>query len=519
MEEEYYDDEYQDEGFDEDAGFNEFFQEQLQRTPWWLISMLFHLILGFIATLIVVQEPIEEVKLEFTTTIEPEKIEKVKPEPKRDVFKKTKPVKQDEPTIEDPVVKEAEVSDHHETADNEEFQMSKGQEDAASDSPFEGKFDSSLIGAGGGAGGKFGSRFGGKRNLVKKGGGSELTESAVKAGLMWLKYHQSDDGKWDGNGFDSCCGKDGRTGTCGGAGGEWVDPGVSGLALLCFLGAGNSTTVGEFKDVVKRGVRYLKSIQREDGLFGSESGHYMYNHSIAALAMAEAYAISDYSPLLKESAQKGIDYLVKAQNPKSAWRYRYQSGDNDTSVTGWCTMALKSAKVGELDVPLSAFEGAINWVDSVTDEAYYRTGYREKGDIGSRLQGVNDFAPSEAMTAAGMTSRVFAGADRNDPKLIGGAGLLSNSPPVWGDNGGKSLIDFYYWYYGTLAMYQMGGEYWTGWNDKMKTALVENQKRGGCEDGSWDPIDPWGRVGGRVYSTAVNVLSLEIYYRYSKVFK
>ncbi len=67
-------------------------------------------------------------------------------------------------------------------------------------------------------------------------------------------------------------------------------------------------------------------------------------------------------------------------------------------------------------------------------------------------------------------------------------------------------------------MYQMGGDYWTHWNDKMKTALLEHQKRGGCLDGSWDNVDPWGKSGGRIYATAINVLSLEIYYRYAKVF-
>ena len=37
--------------------------------------------------------------------------------------------------------------------------------------------------------------------------------------------------------------------------------------------------------------------------------------------------------------------------------------------------------------------------------------------------------------------------------------------------------------------------------------------------GSWDPEPNWvGRSGGRVYSTAINVLTLEVYYRYRPVF-
>ena len=40
-----------------------------------------------------------------------------------------------------------------------------------------------------------------------------------------------------------------------------------------------------------------------------------------------------------------------------------------------------------------------------------------------------------------------------------------------------------------------------------------------CDDGSWDPaVDKWGSIGGRVYATAINVLTLEVYYRYAHVF-
>ncbi|BBM84054.1 prenyltransferase/squalene oxidase repeat-containing protein [Candidatus Uabimicrobium amorphum] len=518
LEDDYVDDGYADDYVDED--FNDFWQEQLQKTPWWMISLVVHTIAAFIATLIVFEKAPEKPEYEYIAEIQEVKKEEVKPEPKRDVFKKTKPVKENEPTVEDPVVKEAKVSDHNESNDNEENFTMKGNEEAAANSPLKANFDSSFIGAGGGAGGKFGTRFGGKADLVKEGGGSAATESAVKAGLEWLKRHQADDGGWDADGFISKCGSDPKNpGECDGAGYQWVDPGVTGLALLCFLGAGNTATTGEFKDVVRKAQKYLKSIQDEEGCFGKKQGHYMYNHSIAALAMAEAYALSNYNPLLRSSAQKGIDYLVKSQNPGKAWRYSYQCGDNDTSVTGWAVMALKSAKVAELEVPDSSFTSALVWVDEVTDEHYYRTGYIQKGDTGSRLQGVEGFSRSEAMTAAAMTSRVFSGTERTDARLHGGGALLSNSLPAWEqDAQGQSLVDFYYWYYGTLAMYQMGGDFWQTWNDKMKKALVENQKTSQCVNGSWDSVDPWGKAGGRVYSTAINVLSLEIYYRYAKVF-
>ena len=51
----------------------------------------------------------------------------------------------------------------------------------------------------------------------------------------------------------------------------------------------------------------------------------------------------------------------------------------------------------------------------------------------------------------------------------------------------------------------------------IEKALIPNQRREDPEDnfyGSWDPAGPWGTEGGRVYSTALCTLILEVYYRY-----
>ena len=51
----------------------------------------------------------------------------------------------------------------------------------------------------------------------------------------------------------------------------------------------------------------------------------------------------------------------------------------------------------------------------------------------------------------------------------------------------------------------------------MEKALLPHQRTDGNFEGSWDPIGPWGKDGGRVYSTAMGALMLEVYYRYAKV--
>ncbi|MHC4601207.1 MAG: hypothetical protein ACYS47_19610 [Planctomycetota bacterium] len=120
-------------------------------------------------------------------------------------------------------------------------------------------------------------------------------------------------------------------------------------------------------------------------------------------------------------------------------------------------------------------------------------------------------------SAAATVGRIFILGKKatNRPEILGGGNLLRNATPRW--DAGKVWADLEYWYFGTLASFQLGRNYWKAWNEPMKNALVPTQRRDGCENGSWDPAGPRGMMMGRVWSTAVNVLSLEIYYRYGRV--
>src|SRR5690606_4539385 len=92
-------------------------------------------------------------------------------------------------------------------------------------------------------------------------------------------------------------------------------------------------------------------------------------------------------------------------------------------------------------------------------------------------------------------------------------------------------IDFYYWYYASLALYQVGGSQWEQRSKAMVRALVDHQRGNHPKDreagltnaevldeyGSWDPVGAWGGAGGRVYATAINCLTLETYYRHARL--
>jgi hypothetical protein len=79
---------------------------------------------------------------------------------------------------------------------------------------------------------------------------------------------------------------------------------------------------------------------------------------------------------------------------------------------------------------------------------------------------------------------------------------------------GRGEKNLYYWYYATLAMYQLQGAHWQRWNNAMQKTLVESQQKQGSLAGSWDADTVWGGYGGRVYSTAMATLCLEVYYRF-----
>ncbi len=500
----------------ESGGFDEAIQNLVKNSPWWMISLVVHAVALFILYNMELDNTggKGDTLIKAATAPDQEKPEEEEIEP-------PPPEKPEEEIIETPIQTE-EVADHNEVDTDQDFQETMG-EDGNSDAPFSGPSTNSAIGLGGGAGGARRGR-GGRKNL-RAGGGSGLTEDAVELGLKWLADHQDveESGMWDCDDFMK---HDPANDKCDGPGKQHYDPGVSGLAILAFLGAGYTDRGNEkenkYAKNVRQGLRYLITIQDDEGCYGPRaSQHFMYNHSIATLAMSEAYWMTR-NPRYKKPAQDGLNFIAMARNPYLAWRYNIRGGENDTSVTGWCVMALKSGKFAQLDIDPDAFDGARNWIDKMTDADTGKCGYIMQGGGSARPEGLQDKFPaekSESMTGVGILTRIFLGEDPTKSEMIRkGADLCIARPPIWNTTDGS--IDMYYWYYTTLAIFQVGGEAWKKWNSSMQKAIVESQnpKNSGAKTGSWDPIDPWGPDGGRVYSTACLVMCLEVYYRYDRVF-
>jgi len=496
----------------EQESFQDALYEWMQRAPWLAISGAAHVVIFLILQAFPWELFEENHKPDIVASLdmpadslpepsEPEPMEEIDPEPVSD-----EPVIVEMPTDETPVEDPGDFSALDSVSDF----------GAEEDSLFNDTGPIGVLGLGGGSkGGKYTGRFGPGR---KGRPGGRSTDPSMEAGLHWLAEHQDQDGRWDCDGFMR---HDPIDDPCTGPGGSLHDVGVTGLALLAFLGDGNTTSVGPYRDTVKRGIRWLQAQQDPDtGLIGDEIGKgFMYDHAIASLALCEAYYFTK-SPLLKHTAQKALNQISRARNPYGAWRYDVPpTGENDTSVTGWMVFALQSGRDADLTIDEDALIGALTWIDEVTDPANGRVGYNAIGSASAREIGTNDHYPTdraEAMTAVGLLSRVFLGQtpDRH-PIMNKHADLMMKSlPRLDGDGLGS---DMYYWYYGTYAMFQMGGRYWSAWNKAMKPAVLDSQRKDGASRGSWDPSGPWGKQGGRVYSTASMVLCLQVYFRYSRL--
>ena len=351
------------------------------------------------------------------------------------------------------------------------------------------------------------------RALEEYGGGAE-TERAVARGLAYLAGIQDADGFWGSRrDFHDKYGD--------------VRIGKTGLALLAFLGAGHTQqSRTQYSPVVARALAFLLSEQDADsGHVGDGSA---YSHGIATYALAECYAITN-DTALRAPLERALGQILSHQSERDdprfrgGWGYYYKdervwNGDTwpRTSVTAWQVMALESARLGGLEVPDAAFAEARRFLVNTWDEG--RGAFRYDHDP-SRLNSGYPILP--ASTPAALFALSLLGADVASDELAAARRfVLERAPREYRYRGDDEFVfnargNLYFWYYGTLALFRAGGQDWQRWNVAMKETLLGAQ----TDDGSWQPISIYARYAGdddedRSYTTALCVLTLEIYYRY-----
>lgn len=349
-----------------------------------------------------------------------------------------------------------------------------------------------------------------RADIVQSQGGSTLTEAAVSRGLRWLASVQNSDGSWSLTDYDDSDRPTNRGDAAGTA-----------LALLPFLGAGQTHEFGVYKSSVARGLAWLLEEQKSNGDLraGLDNEFGMYTHGQAAIVLIEAYAMTG-DEKLRDPAQRAIRFIEKAQHERGGWRY-LPGQEGDTSVFGWQLMALQSARASGSGLQVS--DETLQLADYYLDLVSRRATAREESDLREkyRMAGVlyryqPGREPTAPMTAEAILCRMYLGWQKDDPRLNAAVDWLTqyHLPDV------DQEFNVYYWYYAIQALHHFGGSKWNTWNKRIRDILLASQETSGRYPGSWDPdIDVWGQRAGRIYVTSLAVCTLEVYYRHLPLFK
>ena len=221
----------------------------------------------------------------------------------------------------------------------------------------------------------------------------------------------------------------GCQGSCRNSGFARTDSASTGLALLCFLGAGYTHREGPYQDAITKGLYFLtqqmvitphggdlrgrrggtgpsaeaveinrdRNFIEKDGMVMVNQGGVgvitragdMYSQGIATLALCEAYGMTGDGEL-KGAAEEAVEFIINAQYPSGGWRYdpkwelipdgsEYEKNvflQADTTITGWQVTALKSALLAGIRIPRPLWYRVGDYLDSVQGDGGSTYGYK-----------------------------------------------------------------------------------------------------------------------------------------------
>jgi len=317
-------------------------------------------------------------------------------------------------------------------------------------------------------------------------GGQQQTYDAILRGLEWLKANQDGDGSWGAN--DKRLGQPFST----------DKNAMTGMALLCFLGHGQTQDSPEYGATVRKAIEFLISTPPEDpGITQGNRG--AYSHPIRTYALCEAYAMTKQRKL-EPFAKKATEAIIKGQHESGGWAYGYRKGPTahvDLSVTGWNVQALKAATLTgiRLDGIDEAMDKAIAYVKRCQDSTG-KFAYKE-GSSGK---------PS--LTGAGVLCLQLWKNAKSHEAQKGLEWIVNNQAGEW------PKVNLYEWYYHAQACFQANGvngwkKYWKAWNENFQEILLKAQ----ADDGHW-PQGAHFHGDTDIYRTTMTILMLEVYYRY-----
>lgn len=311
---------------------------------------------------------------------------------------------------------------------------------------------------------------------------------------------------------------------------EYAKPAVTSLSIMAFLSRGHKPGEGPYGELIKRAVDYVLTTQKESGLFSNKEINFplldvsppatydyhqyygeggfakSYSHAICMLMLGEVFGLTDPQSAfrIRGAIEKGLKCTIQLWDIRQGdaredggfryFRYYFDGGEADLSVTGWHAASFRSLSNAGFDIPKKAMERIANYVIRNQNPdgtyTYYHRRYVK---------------PSHAMTAAGVLCLALAG-KHDHPTLENSCRYLlrfdAANPQSFASHIGK-YFPYYTCYYLTQASIQMGGQFWTHCMKECYKALIARQDKSGL----WIP-EGFTRPYGDVYSTSMAIISL-----------
>ena len=299
------------------------------------------------------------------------------------------------------------------------------------------------------------------------------------------------------------------------------DYAMTALGILALASVGHQPSdLGKAGSALNRALNFiLRRDPRRGGYeyFGADKSR-MYGHGITTLCLTEMMGMSVsrmQEARLRTVSQKAINMILRSQmvpknnpNHQGGWRYTPNARDSDLSITVWQLMALRSAKNAGLDVPKRAIDAAV---------LYLKRSYFSPRDARGRPTNMRSGCaympgqpPEFSTAAAGLLSLQVCG-EYDAPEVLGSVAWLTRQ---------KIVPREMQWFYYGIYYYSQGMR-------KRNKAVAEKAKKVTEDvllklqqiDGSWVGMSGMEQGAGRIYCTALSVLSLSVQYRYLPIYQ
>ncbi len=296
--------------------------------------------------------------------------------------------------------------------------------------------------------------------------------------LTWLARHQRADGLWSAVGFDRCC----VGARCDGAGGVVGDVETTALVVLAFAIVGDTRFGRADERSLDAALRALCALQGDDGRFAARR-----EHALVTLALTE-FAAGSARAACRSAAARGIAAILACE----------PSADAETAALEALALAAARRTAGDD----AALDGRLAQAE------------RELRLLGAPLA----FPPRQRALLAAARALVTAQPDADDELRAAVASLTKHVAAACAKDRFRG-VDPLTVYATSLAAHAIRGTTWDAWKVQVEHGVADTQEKTGRDLGFWtsahDDLHACRR--DRITTTALHLLSLQIYYRYERV--